>query len=84
MSASLLLQMSLKEPECFFHVGSRVYGVDFTHMVQTNVDTWFHRSVRRRPFYRSPDSMRPHLQSVSLFLRVSVSSRTMETVSEEF
>uniref|UniRef100_A0A671WRR5 Poly [ADP-ribose] polymerase n=1 Tax=Sparus aurata TaxID=8175 RepID=A0A671WRR5_SPAAU len=53
-----------KEPDCSFFIGSQEYTVDFTSMTQTNVTTRFHREVRRRPAYRSPDSMRPHLQSV--------------------
>ncbi|XP_034382730.1 protein mono-ADP-ribosyltransferase TIPARP-like [Cyclopterus lumpus] len=63
VSALLLQKMSLKEPECFFCIGYRDYKVDFTDMSQTNVDTWFHRDVRCRPFYRSPDSMRPYLRT---------------------
>lgn len=65
LSTLLLKEMSDKEPECSFFIGSQEYTVDFTSMTQTNVTTRFHREVRRRPAYRSPDSMRPHLQSVS-------------------
>lgn len=57
--------MSEKESECFFSVGSQKYKVDFTTMIQTNVATGFQRGVRCRPAYRSLDSMKPYLQSVS-------------------
>uniref|UniRef100_A0A3B4ZTK8 TCDD-inducible poly [ADP-ribose] polymerase-like n=1 Tax=Stegastes partitus TaxID=144197 RepID=A0A3B4ZTK8_9TELE len=52
-----------KLPECFFHIGSERYKVDFTAMLQTNIRTGFQRDVRYRPVYRSPDHMQPHLQT---------------------
>ncbi|XP_031715152.1 protein mono-ADP-ribosyltransferase TIPARP-like [Anarrhichthys ocellatus] len=62
-SASLLKSMSEKELECTFYIGSQDYKVDFTTMIQTNFTTGFRRNVRCRPLYRSPDSMRPYLQT---------------------
>lgn len=54
--------MSIKEPECSFHIGSKEYKVDFTTMTQTNVKTGFSREIRCRPFYYSPESMQPYLR----------------------
>ncbi|KAM6961584.1 protein mono-ADP-ribosyltransferase TIPARP-like [Tautogolabrus adspersus] len=61
--ALLLKSMSKKEPEFFFNIGAQQYKVDFTTMSQTNVTTGFQRDVRCRPVYRSPESMRPYLQT---------------------
>uniref|UniRef100_A0A8D2ZSW3 Uncharacterized protein n=1 Tax=Scophthalmus maximus TaxID=52904 RepID=A0A8D2ZSW3_SCOMX len=40
-----------------------LYKLDFTAMNQTNVTTGFQREVRWRPEYRSPESMKPDLQT---------------------
>ncbi|XP_051249109.1 protein mono-ADP-ribosyltransferase TIPARP-like [Dicentrarchus labrax] len=63
LSTCLLKKMSQKEPEWSFYIGSQEYKVDFTAMIQTNLTTGFQRHVRCRPFYRSPDSMQPYLQT---------------------
>nr|XP_020505113.1 protein mono-ADP-ribosyltransferase TIPARP-like [Labrus bergylta] len=63
ISALLLNSMSKKEPEFSFNIGAQQYKVDFTTMTQTNVTTGFQRDVRCRPVYRSPESMRPYLQT---------------------
>ncbi|XP_068442338.1 protein mono-ADP-ribosyltransferase TIPARP-like [Clinocottus analis] len=63
LSFLLLKNMGLKEPSCSFFIGSQKYEVDFTTMTQTNVSTRFRRDVRRRASYRSPDYMRPYLQT---------------------
>ncbi|XP_054480881.1 protein mono-ADP-ribosyltransferase TIPARP-like [Anoplopoma fimbria] len=63
VSTLLLKKMSKKETECSFYICSQEYEVDFTTMIQTNVTTGFLRNVRCRPLYRSPDSMRPYLQT---------------------
>ncbi|XP_059182092.1 protein mono-ADP-ribosyltransferase TIPARP-like [Centropristis striata] len=63
VSTILLNKMKEKEPECSFFIGSQQYKVDFTVMTQTNVTTGFKREIRCRPVYRSPESMKPHLQT---------------------
>ncbi|XP_071358051.1 protein mono-ADP-ribosyltransferase TIPARP-like [Trachinotus anak] len=63
VSTLLIKKMNEKEPECSFYIGSQEYKLDFTTMTQTNVTTGFHRDVRCRPVYRSPDSMHPYLQT---------------------
>uniref|UniRef100_UPI0037E7BF02 protein mono-ADP-ribosyltransferase TIPARP-like n=1 Tax=Semicossyphus pulcher TaxID=241346 RepID=UPI0037E7BF02 len=63
VSTSLLNCMNEKKPQCSFQIGSQTYKVDFTTMIQSNVTTGFQRQVRRRPVYRSPDSMHPYLQT---------------------
>ncbi|XP_047431891.1 protein mono-ADP-ribosyltransferase TIPARP-like [Mugil cephalus] len=63
LSARLLQKMNEKEPEWSFTLGSQEYKMDFTSMTQINVTTGFQREVRCRPAYRSPESMRPYLQT---------------------
>ncbi|XP_044041753.1 protein mono-ADP-ribosyltransferase TIPARP-like [Siniperca chuatsi] len=63
VSTCLLKKMSEKEPESSFYIGSQEYKLDFTTMIQTNVTTGYQRDVRCRPVYRSPDSMKPYLQT---------------------
>ncbi|XP_078506533.1 protein mono-ADP-ribosyltransferase TIPARP-like [Lissotriton helveticus] len=47
----------------YFEVNGNVYKVDLKHLKQYNVRTKFCREMRRRPVYRSYQSMAPYLKT---------------------
>ncbi|XP_061108301.1 protein mono-ADP-ribosyltransferase TIPARP-like isoform X1 [Conger conger] len=66
LSMLLLENLEAGKSSCRFHIGMKEYEVDFSSMTQRNVITGFQRSIRRRPAFRSPFSLKSRLKTVVL------------------
>uniref|UniRef100_W5NII2 TCDD-inducible poly [ADP-ribose] polymerase-like n=1 Tax=Lepisosteus oculatus TaxID=7918 RepID=W5NII2_LEPOC len=62
----LLAKMEAGENKCTVTIRKQKYEVDFNSLMQTNLKTGFVRKIRRRPTFRSPHSLKPHLKTVIL------------------
>uniref|UniRef100_H3BGQ5 Poly [ADP-ribose] polymerase n=1 Tax=Latimeria chalumnae TaxID=7897 RepID=H3BGQ5_LATCH len=68
VASSLEDQIRCMKEILAFSLNGKSYEVDFKKLVQKNTNTGFIRRIRRRPIFRSEQSMRPQLNTLfSLF-----------------